>query len=84
MGGHMGTRQNRNDSIGLCYDDAIAQGYTMFGVQFGGECWSGDKIELTYSKYGGTSRCKNGVGGSWANDAYLVSKYHEYTVIYPA
>lgn len=75
MGSHMGTRYHRNDTIELCYKDVIKNGYTMFGLQYGGECWSGDKIEMTYSKYGEFQGCKDGTGGDWSNDVYSVSEY---------
>ncbi|KAK3745711.1 hypothetical protein QZH41_007664 [Actinostola sp. cb2023] len=74
MGSYQGARRNRNDSIGMCYDDAVTNGYTMFGLQYGGECWSGDKIEMTYSKYGEAGNCKDGLGGGWANDVYSIIK----------
>lgn len=65
---------NRNDSIEMCYKDAVKNGFTMFGLQYNGECWSGDGVEETYSKYGETGSCKNGVGGNWANDVYSLSE----------
>lgn len=75
MGSLQGARKNRNDSIEKCYQDAITNGYTMFGLQHGGECWAGDKIEVSYSKYGEADNCKDGLGGGWANNVYSVSKY---------
>ncbi|KAK3717331.1 hypothetical protein QZH41_011576 [Actinostola sp. cb2023] len=47
------------------------KGYTTFGVQNGGECWSGAEAGRTYSKLGKAKHnCRNGLGGAWANDVY--------------
>ena len=45
----------------------------MFGVQNGEECWSGPKgVEKTYNKHKVSKKCKNGLGGSWANSVYRI------------
>ena len=45
----------------------------MFGVQAGGYCMSSEIAERNYRKHGPSDRCKNGVGGGWANDVYHLS-----------
>jgi C-type mannose receptor len=60
----------------MCYKDAIRNDYHMFGLQNNGECWSGKDIELTYSKYGESGNCKDGLGGAWANDVYSISEWN--------
>ena len=50
-------------------------GYSVFGVQYAGECWSGPLAHVTYKKYGTATNCVNGTGGFWAQDVYrIVSK----------
>lgn len=52
-------------------------GFKVFGVQFYGECWSGENAELTYDKYGSSDDCDliNKVGKNWSNFVYrLVGK----------
>lgn len=44
--------------------------YKVFGIQFYGECWSGDEGDKTYSEYGTSPNCWKGVGGSTANFVY--------------
>jgi hypothetical protein len=56
--------------IRKCSVLAEKDGYKVFGVQNGNQCFSGSDAEKTYNKYGSSSKCSNGVGGSWANDVY--------------
>jgi hypothetical protein len=49
---------------------AEKNGYKVFSVQHGNQCFSGPHAEKTYNKYGSSNKCSNGVGGSWANDVY--------------
>ena len=43
----------------------------MFAVQNGGWC-AGMRGTTRYQKYGKATNCKNGKGGSWANDVYSI------------
>lgn len=67
----------RNDSkvIEKCAQAAKQGGYSAFAVQFKSECWSGPLAHMTYSIYGTSSGCLNGVGGTWAQDVYFFSKW---------
>ena len=44
----------------------------MFAVQHGGWCASTKRAHLTYGRYGRSNRCRNGKGGPWANDVYVL------------
>ncbi|XP_048588583.1 A disintegrin and metalloproteinase with thrombospondin motifs 1 isoform X1 [Nematostella vectensis] len=44
--------------------------YTVFGIQFYGECWSGDGADETYAEYGSSKNCWQGVGGPHTNFVY--------------
>ena len=44
----------------------------MFAVQHGGWCAASRTGHLTYSRYGRSNRCRNGKGGPWANDVYVL------------
>jgi len=48
------------------------RGYKAFAVQHQGWCATGPRAHLTYRKYGRSNRCRNGKGGPWANDVYVV------------
>ena len=56
-----------------CKQAAAFRGYTVFGIQNGVECWSGPNAPSTYSKYGSSTACSNGLGGPWANDVYQIT-----------
>ena len=43
----------------------------MFALQNGGAC-KGDDYPGTYAKHGESEVCKNGKGGAWANDVYVM------------
>eukprot|EP00112_Aurelia_sp_Birch-Aquarium-sp1_P017464 Seg405.6 transcript_id=Seg405.6/GoldUCD/mRNA.D3Y31 product="hypothetical protein" protein_id=Seg405.6/GoldUCD/D3Y31 len=53
-----------------CADAVRARGYTWFGVQFYGECWSGPNSWMTYNMYGPSDNCWKGVGKHWTNMVY--------------
>ena len=55
-----------------CSERAKSMGYSVFAIQNGGECWTTSNAKATYQKYGRSSNCKNGAGGSWANDVYEI------------
>ena len=64
-----------SNAIQRCAQAAKRAGYLVFGVQYGGECWSGPLAHVTYKKYGTSTKCVNGTGGFWAKDVYrIVSK----------
>lgn len=42
----------------------------VFGVQYYGECWSGNEGDKTYSEYGSSPNCWKGVGGRRTNFVY--------------
>ena len=44
--------------------------FKVFGLQYYGECWSGPDGEKTYSQYGASKHCWNGVGGGKVNFVY--------------
>ena len=55
-----------------CALAAQKRGYRVFAVQHGGWCASSRTGHLTYRKYGKSNRCRNGKGGPWANDVYVL------------
>ena len=71
-----------------CAAAAKAKGYTVFGLQFYGECYSGKLGETSYNKYGPSKKCYQQlanppppcdkkkahecVGGPWVNYVYKV------------
>lgn len=44
-----------------CADAASQRGFTIFGLQFYGECWSGENASLTYARDGKSDRCVSAV-----------------------
>ena len=65
-----------SNAIQRCAQAAKRAGYLVFGVQYGGECWSGPLARVTYKKYGTSTKCVRGTGGGWAQDVYrIVSKW---------
>lgn len=72
---NLGVWRNNNKLIEKCAHAAKQAGYSAFAVQFKSECWSGPRAHMTYSIYGTSSGCLNGVGGTWAQDVYFFSKW---------
>lgn len=76
-----GNYQRRRYAIKKCLLEAIKRGYKVFGVQHGGQCFSGPRAQYTYAKYGRSNRCRNGKGGPWANDVYRIYGMRVFFVI---
>ena len=62
----------RRDPIRSCYKYAKTRGYQYFAVQYGIQCFSTRNAGNTYKKYGHSRGCRNGRGGTWANDVYKI------------
>jgi len=56
-------------TIEACHEASVANGYTYFGVQAGGQCFCGNSLSEA-TQYGTASNCVSGTGGSWANSLY--------------
>ena len=68
-----GKRLDSGEPIGDCYNFAKKKGYLVFAVQNGKECFTAEDAHETFTKYGKSTNCNNGQGGSWALNVYLVS-----------
>ena len=68
-----GYYRRRKEAIQKCGAVALMRGYRAFAVQHQGWCATGPRAHVTYKKYGRSNRCRNGKGGPWANDVYVVS-----------
>ena len=65
-----GSSSSRDYAIHLCYKAAKAKGYHVFVVQNG---WGGGmRGSERYRKFGKSTNCRNGKGGSSANDVYQI------------
>ena len=70
-----GYNPSQKISINECAERAAKAGYSVFGVQYGGECYSNKDAEKTYRKYGRANNCsKDGKGGTWSNSVYQLKK----------
>jgi len=67
--------------IQLCAEEAFRQQYTMFAMQYYGECWSGKDADKTYNKHGVSNNCLNGVGKANANYVYRIKGNSFYTEV---
>ncbi|XP_020631488.1 uncharacterized protein LOC110068453 [Orbicella faveolata] len=67
-----GHYRRRRYAIQKCALAAKRRGYSVFAVQHQGWCASARHAYRTYGKYGRSNRCRNGKGGPWANDVYVL------------
>ena len=63
--------QGHVSSVSQCAQIAESRNQNVFGVQYGGECWTGLDEQSAY-KYGATSSCPT-LGGTWTNQVYVKS-----------
>ncbi|CAH3138304.1 unnamed protein product [Pocillopora meandrina] len=61
---------NLNKTVLDCARRVNSKGFRFFGIQFYGECWSGENAELTYNKQGTSKNCFRGLGERKANFVY--------------
>ena len=64
----------RDNTVDQCYKRAKGLGHKFFAVQIGIECYTSSDAGQTYAKYGRTTGCKDGKGGSWMMNVYEISK----------
>ena len=67
----MGNFKGHDNPVKWCAETVLRHNYKAFGVQYGGECWSGITAHLTYNKHKPINTCKNGLGYHWANSVYF-------------
>ena len=74
-----------NYDISSCYQVALASGYSIFALQYGGECWASDSLTTTTS-YGLSDQCNmfcrnqtvpfpGNCGGVLANAVYTIDDF---------
>ena len=65
--------KNYDYLVTKCAQSTSRRRWTVFGLQYYGECWSGENAPNTYSKSGETDRCTiSGVSGvGTVNDNYV-------------
>jgi hypothetical protein len=67
--------QGNNMNIDKCQQIALSKKQAVFGMQYGGECWTGNDVQQAY-KYGinfKSSLCGS-LGGVWTNMVYAIDK----------
>ena len=60
-----------------CFEKALSKRYNVFGVQYGGECYTSATAEDTYKIHGPSTGCSNdGAGGFYAQEVYKIGQLH--------
>ncbi|KAK3753635.1 hypothetical protein QZH41_014739 [Actinostola sp. cb2023] len=67
-----GHYRSRRYAIRKCALAAARRGWKYFAVQHNGWCASSPTAGRTYNKYGRYNTCRNGKGGPWGNDVYVL------------
>ena len=65
-------RFHAKEVVQKCYERALAEGNSHFAVQYNIECHTSSLAYKTYHKYGETSGCVNGKGGSSVMSVYQI------------
>jgi hypothetical protein len=66
----------RANPIQKCRDAAVGEGYTIFAIQDGGQCFSYAGARYQYKKYGPSTACSHdGEGGPMANSVYEIGMF---------
>ena len=62
-----------------CFKRTAAKGFNVFGVQFGGECYTTPMAESTYNIYGLSTECSDaGTGGRWCLEVYKIGLFFRF------
>ena len=59
-------------SVEECRVRAEKEGWTVFAVQAGSQCFTAADAGNTYTRYGKEKGCENGMGSGWRNDVYEI------------
>ena len=64
------------DIVNVCSQKASALGFSVFGVEAGGQCFSGENAELSFKKHGQApdGDCTDGAGNNFRMSVYEFSK----------
>jgi len=65
-------------SVAKCAAFARKMHWRVFAVQAGGECFTGPRAHLTYTRYGRGGGCRNGKGAGWRNSVYQVNGWNRW------
>ena len=63
------------EKLGLkgCYETVKSKNYTVFGYQYGVQCYSSPNAEDRYDKYGPGTECSpDGTGADYFNQVYKI------------
>ena len=71
-----------DNPINKCHDRAAGKSYAVFAAQYGDECYTAADAWETYTTYGESDNCRNGVGGVWAQDVYRITTCTPGTTIF--
>lgn len=67
-----GSYRSRRYAIEKCAQAAVKRGFRLFALQHGGWCAASRSGHRTYARYGKSNKCRNGKGGPWANNVYVL------------
>ncbi|KAJ7394272.1 hypothetical protein OS493_000074 [Desmophyllum pertusum] len=83
-------QESINRAVLLCAEEVSKKGFTIFGLQFYGECWSGENAAQTYDRDGRSDQCEMAVnnklepcngdsdetctGVGWTNYVYRITE----------
>ena len=73
--------QGNNMTVDKCQQIATSKKQSVFGLQYNGQCWTGNDIQQAY-KYGvnfKSSLCSN-LGGVWTNMVYAIDKPYQQSI----
>ena len=65
-----GIRLTSDNPVEDCEKYAVENGYAVFAVQDGRECFTADNASNMYQMYGPSEKCVDGKGGTWAQNVY--------------
>lgn len=60
-------------SVDQCAKYAHTNGFNVFAVQYGGQCFTSPLAGITFKRHGVSAVCRDGKGGFWANNVYRIS-----------
>lgn len=77
MSTFLGQNFSDADFVNTCAQKASARGFSTFGVEAGGQCFSGAIAELTFMKHGQAPNadCVSGKGNSFRMSVYKFGKW---------
>ena len=75
------TFHDPSEVIEKCYERALAEGNSHFGIEITNECFTSATASETYMRHGEVANCRKTTGGAWLLSVYMIENLVSESVV---